>query len=62
VTGAAIQASVGKFEKTREMNINKEESVVRNFISGIHSVSCNTVIHVPGLVGGQPVDMLVDTG
>lgn len=29
---------------------------------GIHSVSCDTAVPVPGHVGGQLVDMLVDTG
>ena len=29
---------------------------------GIHSVSCDTAVYVPGQVGEQPVDMLVDTG
>jgi len=41
---------------TREMNINKGESAVGNFISGIHSVSYDTAVHAPGLVWGQPVD------
>ena len=31
-------------------------------IVGIHSVSCDTAVYVPGRVGGHPVDMLVDTG
>ena len=29
---------------------------------GIHSCSCDTAVYVPGGAGGQPVDMLVDTG
>ena len=33
-----------------------------NLFSSVHSVSSDTAVYVPGLVGGQPVDMLVDTG
>ena len=53
---AAGQASVGKFERTPIINGNKASTV------GIHSVSCDTAVYVPGQVGEQPVDMLVDTG
>lgn len=30
-------------------------------MTAIHSIVCETAIYVSGLVGGQPVDMLIDT-
>lgn len=53
---AAGQESVRKFGETPKVKEN-EKSDVR-----IHSVSCDTAVYVPGWVGGQPVDTLVDTG
>ena len=57
VIGVACQASVKKVRKTQEISEN-------NVLSSVHSVSSDTAVYVPGLVGGQPVDtgMLVDTG
>ena len=65
--GAAGQASVGENGKTRnvsENNLSKkvETKVVANSFSSIHSVSSDTAVYVAGLVAGQPIDMLVDTG
>ena len=65
--GAAGQASVGEIGKTRnvsENNLSKkvETKVVANSFSSIHSVSSDTAVYVAGLVAGQPIDMLVDTG
>ena len=60
--GAVGQASVGKFgtaQETSELSIN---SKVENSFSSIHSVSSDTAVYAPGLVGGEPVDMLIDTG
>ena len=53
---AAGRASVGKLGVTPKIKENVETAV------GIHSVSCDTAVYVPGRVGGHPVDMLVDTG
>ena len=55
MNGAAGQASLEKVGKTQEISEN-------NVLSSVHSVSSDTAVYVPGLVGGQPVDMLVDTG
>ncbi|CAH3157892.1 unnamed protein product, partial [Porites lobata] len=67
VIGAAGQASVGEIGETRnvsENNLSKkvETKVVANSFSSIHSVSSDTAVYVAGLVAGQPIDMLVDTG
>ena len=65
--GAAGQASVGEIGKTRnvsENNLSKKvgTKVLANSFSSIHSVSSDTAVYVAGLVAGQPIDMLVDTG
>ena len=53
VIEAAGRASVGNLGTTPKI------IEVKNNV-GIHSVSCDTVVYVPGRVGGHPVDMLVD--
>ena len=52
---AAGQASV------RKLGLTPKIKEVKTNV-GIHSVSCDTAVYVPGHVGGYPVDMLVDTG
>lgn len=46
---AAGQAWVGKFGETPKIKENEKSAV------GIHSVSCDTTVYVPGRVGGQLV-------
>ena len=65
--GAAGQASVGEIGETQnisENDLNKkvEIKVVANSFPSIHSVSSDTAVYAAGLVAGQPIDMLVDTG
>ena len=64
---AAGQASVGKIGETRNVSESNsstkvEPKVVANSFSSIHSVSSDTAVNVAGLVAGQPINMLVDTG
>ena len=65
--GVAGQASVGEIGETQnilENNLNKkvETKVVANSFPSIHGVSSDTAVYLTGLVAGQPIDMLVDTG
>ena len=52
---AAGQALVVKFGATQKIKENTKAIV------GIHSVSCDTAVYVPGHVREHPVDMSVDT-
>lgn len=56
VIEAAGRASIGKLGMTPKIKENIKTAV------GTHSVSCDSAVYVSGRVGGQPVDMLVDTG
>ena len=53
--GAAGHTSVGKLGET-------QETVRENSFPSIHRVSSDTAVYIPGLVAGQSVDLLVDTG
>ena len=53
---AAGRALVGKLRTTPKIKENVKSIV------GIHSVTCDTAVYVPGRVRGHPVDKLVDTG
>ena len=64
---AAGQAWVGEIGKTRNVSENNlstkvETKVVANSFPSIHSVSSDTAVYVAGLVAGQPIGKLVDTG
>ena len=65
--GAAGQASVGEIgeiQNVSESNLSTKvgPKVVESLFSSIHSVSSDTAVYVAGLVAGQPIDMLVNTG
>ena len=60
--GATGKASVGKFGTAQETSELSVSDKVENSFSSVHSVSSDIAVYVPGLVGGEPVDMLIDTG
>ena len=62
--GSSVGRGNGRDRNVSESNLSTKvgPKVVGNSFSSIHSVSNDTAVYVAGLVAGQRIDMLVDTG